>query len=69
MIWMFQVILPQASEEYGPISHYFLVVVPEDKTTMHKNPDEFLTDDVSIYSRCIVLNVVQEMTINCTYVS
>ncbi|XP_034250839.1 tyrosine-protein phosphatase Lar [Thrips palmi] len=24
-----QVILPQASEQYGPISHYYLVVVPE----------------------------------------
>lgn len=41
-----QVILPQASEEYGPISHYFLVVVPEDKSTMNKNPDQFLTDDL-----------------------
>ncbi|XP_024084878.1 tyrosine-protein phosphatase Lar isoform X3 [Cimex lectularius] len=39
-----QVILPQASEEYGPISHYFLVVVPHDKHTMDKQPDQFLTD-------------------------
>ncbi|XP_063915397.1 tyrosine-protein phosphatase Lar isoform X6 [Zophobas morio] len=37
------VILPQASEEYGPISHYYLVVVPEDKTQANKNPDQFLT--------------------------
>nr|NVI75636.1 Leukocyte-antigen-related-like protein [Cucujiformia] len=36
----------QASEEYGPISHYFLVVVPEDKTTIQKHPDQFLTDDL-----------------------
>lgn len=40
------VILPQASEEYGPISHYYLIVVPEDKATVHKNPDQFLTDDL-----------------------
>lgn len=40
------VILPQASEEYGPISHYYLVVVPEDKSTIYKNPDQFLTDDL-----------------------
>lgn len=41
-----QVILPQASEEYGPISHYFLIVVPEDKSNLHKMPDQFLTEDL-----------------------
>lgn len=41
-----QVILPQASEEYGPISHYFLVVVPEDKSNLHKHPDQFLTEEM-----------------------
>lgn len=41
-----QVILPQASEEYGPISHYYLIVVPEDKSNLHKQPDQFLTDDM-----------------------
>ncbi|XP_026325265.1 tyrosine-protein phosphatase Lar isoform X7 [Hyposmocoma kahamanoa] len=40
------VILPQASEEYGPISHYYLVVVPDDKAHNHMNPDQFLTDDL-----------------------
>ncbi|XP_045464788.1 tyrosine-protein phosphatase Lar isoform X5 [Harmonia axyridis] len=40
------VILPQASEEYGPISHYFLIVVPEDPETINKNPDQFLTDNL-----------------------
>ncbi|XP_066595289.1 tyrosine-protein phosphatase Lar isoform X3 [Prorops nasuta] len=39
------VILPQASEEYGPISHYYLIVVPEDKSTADKHPDE-LTEDM-----------------------
>lgn len=41
-----QVILPQASEEYGPISHYYLVVVPEEKSNVNKNPDQFLTDNL-----------------------
>lgn len=41
-----QVILPQASEEYGPISHYFLIIVPEDKSNLHKNPDQFLTEEL-----------------------
>ncbi|XP_053987355.1 tyrosine-protein phosphatase Lar isoform X5 [Hylaeus volcanicus] len=40
-----QVILPQASEEYGPIFHYYLIVVPEDKSTDDKQPDE-LTEDM-----------------------
>lgn len=41
-----QVILPQASEQYGPISHYYLIVVPEDKSTINKHPDQFLTEHV-----------------------
>jgi hypothetical protein len=40
-----QVILPQASEEYGPISHYFLIVVPDDERAP-KHPDQLLTDEV-----------------------
>lgn len=43
-----QVILPQASEQYGPISHYYLIVVPEDKGTINKNPDMFLTESVTL---------------------
>ncbi|XP_071560755.1 tyrosine-protein phosphatase Lar isoform X5 [Temnothorax nylanderi] len=42
-----QVILPQASEEYGPISHYYLIVVPEDKSTVNKQPDELTEDMIS----------------------
>ncbi|XP_069195928.1 tyrosine-protein phosphatase Lar isoform X6 [Procambarus clarkii] len=41
-------ILPQASEEYGPIAFYYLIVVPEDKMHPFKNPDQYLTDDVSL---------------------
>ncbi|XP_045139286.1 tyrosine-protein phosphatase Lar-like isoform X5 [Portunus trituberculatus] len=39
-------ILPQASEEYGPIAFYYLIVVPEDKLNSFKNPDQYLTDDL-----------------------
>ncbi|KAK3869100.1 hypothetical protein Pcinc_025578 [Petrolisthes cinctipes] len=39
-------ILPQASEEYGPIAFYYLIVVPEDKIRNFKNPDQYLTDDL-----------------------
>ncbi|KAG0721326.1 Tyrosine-protein phosphatase Lar [Chionoecetes opilio] len=38
-------ILPQASEEYGPIAFYYLIVVPEDKIHTFKNPDQYLTDN------------------------
>jgi len=40
------VILPQASEEYGPISHYLLVVVPENERTKNKEPDQYLPSEV-----------------------
>jgi netrin-G3 ligand len=53
-----QVILPQASEEYGPISHYYLIVVPEDKLNAQKNPDQFLTDEVSSVMSCMCLYVM-----------
>ena len=41
------VILPQASEEYGPIAYYYLIVVPEDKSTANKQPDAFTEDMLS----------------------
>lgn len=45
-------ILPQASEEYGPIAHYYLVVVPEEPSLptskfLFKQPDQYMTEDVS----------------------
>ncbi|KAG8254778.1 hypothetical protein J6590_005343 [Homalodisca vitripennis] len=46
-----QVILPQASEEYGPINTYYLCVVPEDKMNMHKNPDQFQLDELVTNSK------------------
>ncbi|XP_054161906.1 tyrosine-protein phosphatase Lar-like isoform X2 [Oppia nitens] len=39
------VILPQASEEYGPISHYYLVVVPNTFAT--KEPDKYTIEELS----------------------
>lgn len=39
------VILPQASEEYGPISHYFLVVVPSQFAT--KDPDLYSIEELT----------------------
>ncbi|KAG8188904.1 hypothetical protein JTE90_014959 [Oedothorax gibbosus] len=43
--WEITVILPKASEEYGPISHYFLVVVPTELTS--RDPGEFTIDELS----------------------
>lgn len=40
-----QVILPQASEEFGFIDYYLLIVVPEDQKTLNMDPDEFFTED------------------------
>ncbi|KAF4525355.1 hypothetical protein B566_EDAN007837 [Ephemera danica] len=37
---------PPARITYGPISHYYLIVVPEDKSTAHKYPDAFLIDEM-----------------------
>lgn len=39
------VILPQASEEFGPISHYYLVVVPRELAT--KNTDHYTIEELS----------------------
>ncbi|XP_028966965.1 tyrosine-protein phosphatase Lar [Galendromus occidentalis] len=38
------VVLPQASEEFGPIKHYFLVVVPSD--IAGKEPDDYRIEDL-----------------------
>lgn len=40
------VVLPQASEEYGPISHYYLVVVPKSLAT--KQPDFYTIEELSV---------------------
>lgn len=47
------VVLPQASEEYGPISHYFLVVVPEQFAS--KEPDDFTIEEVSFIDVIVIL--------------
>ncbi|XP_074601531.1 tyrosine-protein phosphatase Lar isoform X2 [Brevipalpus obovatus] len=42
---MINVVLPQASEEYGLISHYYLVVVPSNLAS--KDPDEWTVEELS----------------------
>lgn len=41
--------LPHASEEYGPISHYYLVVVPDLKNLEEKYPDYFIIENVYLF--------------------
>ena len=40
------VFLPQASEEYGPISHYYLIVIPNSNSSNVKYPDQYNTVDL-----------------------
>lgn len=40
------VYLPQASEEYGPISYYYLVVIPYANSTKTKHPDYYDSADL-----------------------
>ena len=41
----------QASEEYGPISHYYLVVVPFANSTKIKHPDYYDSSDLTTNSQ------------------
>ncbi len=45
------VFLPQASEEYGPISHYYLVVIPNSNATDVKYPDHYNTAELVANSK------------------
>ena len=45
------VFLPQASEEYGPISHYYLVVIPNSNATKISYPDQYNTADLVANSK------------------
>jgi hypothetical protein len=45
------VYLPQASEEYGPISHYYLVVIPHANSTRIKHPDYYESADLIANSK------------------
>ena len=45
------VYLPQASEEYGPISHYYLVVIPYANSTKIKHPDYYDSSDLTTNSQ------------------
>lgn len=55
------VVLPQASEEFGPIKHYFLVVVPSDIAV--KEPDDYRIEDVSTPQANIVLSLFESDSI------
>lgn len=43
------VILPRASEEFGPISHYYLIVVPESKAL--KTPDQYNLEELAPHTK------------------
>ena len=45
------VYLPQASEEFGPISHYYLVVIPYANSTRTKHPDYYDSSDLITNSK------------------
>ena len=45
------VYLPQASEEYGPISYYYLVVIPYANSTKIKHPDYYESSDLTTNSQ------------------
>ena len=45
------VYLPQASEEYGPISYYYLVVIPYANSTRTKHPDYYDSADLIANSK------------------
>ena len=45
------VFLPRASEEYGPISHYYVIVIPNsNSSSVGRYPDYFNTEDLVVYS-------------------
>ena len=45
------VFLPQASEEYGPISHYYQIVIPGSNATKFQYPDQYNTADLVTNSK------------------
>lgn len=45
------VFLPRASEEYGPISHYYIIVIPNSNATTVRYPDQYVTEDLVTYSK------------------
>ncbi len=48
------VFLPQASEEYGPISHYYLIVIPNSNASEVKYPDQYVTVDLVANSKAAI---------------
>ena len=56
------VYLPQASEEYGPISYYYLVVIPYANSTRTKHPDYYDSSDLISNSKAPVSTTVSSNT-------
>ena len=50
------VFLPQASEEFGPISHYYLLVIPNSNASSVKYPDQFNTVELVANSKASMVN-------------
>lgn len=48
--------MPQASDEYGPICHYYVVVVPDSSEIININPDKLLNQKVKSTEKKIVIN-------------
>ena len=58
--------LPQASEEYGPISHYYLVVIPNSNATKVQYPDQYNTADLVANSKASSGSDKQSSTVPAT---
>ncbi len=48
------VFLPRASEEYGPISHYYVIVIPNSNSSNVRYPDQYSTEDLVAYSKSTI---------------
>jgi len=48
------VFLPRASEEYGPISHYYVIVIPNSNSSAVRYPDQYNTEDLVAYSKSTI---------------
>ena len=48
------VFLPKASEEYGPISHYYVIVIPNSNSSTVRYPDQYNTESLVTYSKSTI---------------
>jgi len=54
--WSVKLKLFQATEKYGPVDHYYIIVMP-DAIARHSSPDDFKIDEVcfSVYNLVVRL--------------